>query len=77
MELKLKGIDREIAENVLKSLDNEPIQRIIEMLSKKYSDGFKDEKSKRRFVNKLQRMGYSYRDINSAFSECEIDVADE
>lgn len=77
MELKLKGIDREIAENVLKSLDNEPIQRIIEMLSKKYSGGFKDEKSKRRFVNKLQRMGYSYRDINSAFSECEIDVADE
>ena len=59
MELKLKGIDREIAENVLKTLDNEPIQRIIEMLSKKYSDGFKDEKSKRRFVNKLQRMGYS------------------
>ena len=77
MELKLKGIDREIAENVLKSLDNEPIQRIIEMLSKKYSNGFKDEKSKHRFVNKLQRMGYSYRDINSAFSECEIDVADE
>ncbi len=77
MELKLKGIDREIAENVLKSLDNEPIQRIIEMLSKKYSGGFKDEKSKRRFVNKLQRMGYSYRDIKSAFSECEIDVADE
>ena len=77
MELKLKGIDREIAENVLKSLDNEPIQRIIEMLNKKYSNGFKDEKSKRRFVNKLQRMGYSYRDINSAFSECEIDVADE
>ena len=77
MELKLKGVDREIAENVLKSLDNEPIQRIIEMLSKKYSNGFKDEKSKRRFVNKLQRMGYSYRDINSAFSECEIDVADE
>ncbi len=77
MELKLKGIDREIAENVLKSLDNEPIQRIIEMLSKKYSGGFKDEKSKRRFVNKLQRMGYSYRDVKSAFSECEIDVADE
>ena len=77
MELKLKGIEREIAENVLKSLDNEPIQRIIEMLNKKYSNGFKDEKSKRRFVNKLQRMGYSYRDINSAFSECEIDVADE
>jgi len=72
MELKLKGIDREITDNVLKTLDNEPIQRIIEMLSTKFSNGFKDEKTKRRFINKLQRMGYSYHDIKSAFSECEI-----
>ena len=37
-ELKLKGIDREIIENVTKTLDNEPIQRIIEMLSIKFSN---------------------------------------
>jgi regulatory protein len=72
MELRQKGIDREIADNVLKTLDNEPIQRIIVMLSTKFENGFKDEKSKKRFVNKLQRMGYSYRDIKAAFSECEI-----
>ncbi|MBQ6935432.1 MAG: regulatory protein RecX [Clostridia bacterium] len=77
MELKLKGIEREIIENVLKTLDNEPITRIIEMLSTKFSNGFKDEKTKNRFIAKLQRMGYSYRDIKSAFSECEVDIIDE
>ena len=73
-ELKLKGIDREIIENVTKTLDNEPIQRIIEMLSTKFSNGFKDEKTKKRFIAKLQRMGYSWSDIKSAFSEYEIDI---
>ena len=72
MELKLKGIDREITDNVLKTLDNEPIQRIIVMLSTKFENGFKDEKTKKRFISKLQRMGYSYHDIKAAFSECEI-----
>ena len=74
MELKLKGIDREIIENVTKSLDNEPITRIIEMLSTKFTNGFKDEKTKKRFIAKLQRMGYSWSDIKSAFSEYEIDI---
>ena len=73
-ELKLKGIDREIIENVTKTLDNEPIQRIIEMLSTKFSSGFKDEKTKKRFIAKLQRMGYSWNDIKSALLECEIDI---
>ena len=73
-ELKLKGIDREIIENVTKTLDNEPIQRIIEMLSTKFTNGFKDEKTKKRFIAKLQRMGYSWSDIKSALRECEIDI---
>lgn len=74
MELKLKGIDREIIENVTKTLDNEPITRIIEMLSTKFSNGFKDEKTKNRFIAKLQRMGYSWSDIKSAFMEFEINI---
>ena len=75
-ELKLKGIDREIAENVTKTLDNEPIQRIIEMLSTKFGNGFKDEKTKKRFIAKLQRMGYSWSDIKTALFEYEIDIND-
>ncbi|MBR2876759.1 MAG: regulatory protein RecX [Clostridia bacterium] len=74
MELRSKGIEREISDNVLKTLDNEPIQRIIVMLNAKFQNGFKDEKTKRRFISKLQRMGYSYRDIKAAFSEYEIEI---
>lgn len=74
IELKLKGIDKEITDNVLKTLDNEPIQRIIVMLSTKFSNGFKDEKTKKRFISKLQRMGYSWGDIKAAFSEYEIEL---
>jgi len=74
MELKLKGIDREITDNVLKTLDNEPIQRIIVMLSTKFSNGFKDEKTKKRFIAKLQRMGYRFSDIKAAFAEYEIEL---
>ncbi len=72
-ELKLKGISEEIAENALKTLDNNPIERIIVMLRSKYEDGFNSEKEQRRFVNKLLRMGYSFGDIKSAFNECGID----
>ena len=75
IELKLKGIDIEIIENVKKTLDNEPITRIIEMLSTKFSNGFKDEKTKNRFIAKLQRMGYTFSDIKSAFSEYETELA--
>lgn len=74
MELKIKGIDREIIENVTKTLDNEPITRIIEMLSTKFGNGFKDEKTKNRFIAKLQRMGYKFSDIKAAFSEYEIEL---
>ncbi len=72
-ELKLKGICDEITENALKTLDNNPIERIIVMLRSKYENGFDTEKEQRRFVNKLLRMGYSFTDIKSAFYECEID----
>ncbi len=69
LELKTKGISREIIDNTLKTLDNEPIPRIIVMLTKKFPNGFKDEKEQKRFFNKLVRMGYSFSDIKAAFCE--------
>lgn len=69
-ELKSKGISDEIILNTLKTLDNNPIERIIVMLNSKYENGFANEKDERRFVNKLIRMGYSFGDIKSAFYEC-------
>ncbi len=74
VELKSKGVSREIIDNVLKTLDNEPIERIIVMLTRKFPNGFKSEKDEKRFFNKLVRMGYSFADIKTAFNEFGISI---
>ena len=73
-ELKSKGIDSEIADNTLKTLDNEPIQRIIDMLRSKYEGNLETEKDRKRLVNRFIRMGYSYRDIKDAFYEVGVEM---
>lgn len=73
-ELKSKGIDSEIADNTLKTLDNEPIQRIIDMLSSKYERNLETEKDRKRLVNRFIRMGYSYCDIKDAFYEVGVEM---
>lgn len=73
-ELKNKGIDSEIADNTLKTLDNEPIQRIIDMLRSKYERSLETEKDRKRLVNRFIRMGYSYRDIKEAFYEVGVEM---
>ena len=73
-ELKSKGIDSETADNALKILDNEPIQRIIDMLRTKYEKNLETEKERKRLVNRFIRMGYSYRDIKDAFSEMGVEI---
>lgn len=68
-ELRRKGIAAEIAENTLKSLDNEPIQRIIDMLRTKYQKNLDSPKETKRLVSRFVRMGYSFGDIKRAFEE--------
>ena len=72
-ELKSKGIDSETIDNTIKTLDNEPISRIIEMLRTKYYNKAEKKKDRKKLVNRFVRMGYSFRDIREAFSECEIE----
>lgn len=66
MALLEKGIDRETVENVLLGLDKDDKKSIIVLLQTKYRNQLADEKGKRRAVNGLLRMGYSYSDIFSA-----------
>ncbi len=73
-ELRLKGVESEIIDNALKTLDNEPIMRIIDMLESKFSRSLETEKDRKRIVNRLVRMGYSFGDIRSAFREMGIDM---
>ena len=73
-ELRLKGVDSEIIDNTLKTLDNEPIQRIIDMLRTKYEKSLDSPKDVKRIFNRLVRMGYSFGDIKSAFEEIGIEI---
>ena len=73
MELLQKGIDRETAENALEGLDKDAENRIILLLRGKYRDALSgDEKAKRRAVNGLMRLGYTYGEIRDALREYDV-----
>ncbi|MBR3869333.1 MAG: regulatory protein RecX [Clostridia bacterium] len=71
-ELYLKGIDREITENVINSLDIDFSQSIIEIIEKKYADCLNDEKGRRRMIAGLMRLGYNYSDIKTALADYDL-----
>ena len=75
-ELLRKGISREISDNVVESLDIDPVLRIIDLLNTKYSRKISDEKGVKRTVASLQRLGYKWSDINTAFRRLEIETED-
>ncbi len=74
-ELRMKGISSDIVESVISSLDIDVKQSIINLVNRKYIRKLSDEKGKRNVIASLQRLGYSYSDIQSALRE--IDVFDE
>ena len=67
-ELAFRGVDREIIENTVLLLDNDPVSRIIILIKKKYINKINDEMGKKRTVNALMRLGYSYSDIKTALN---------
>ncbi len=75
-ELIRKGISKEIADIVTEKLDFDPILRIIDLLNTKYAHKIYDEKGVKRTVASLQRLGYRWSDINSAFRRLEIETED-
>lgn len=64
-----KGIDKDLAEEIIEQLEIDPRQNIRTVIEKKYAKNLTDEKGKRRCVMGLQRLGYSYSDINSVIRE--------
>ena len=75
-ELGFRGISREIIENTIDLLDNDPVPRIIILIKKKYINKINDEKGRKRTVDALLRLGYSYSDIKSALNSI-TDFEDE
>ena len=67
-ELSFRGISREIVENTVDSLDNDAENRIILVIKKKYINKLNDEKGRKRAIDGLMRLGYSYSEIKSALN---------
>lgn len=67
-ELTFRGISRDIIENIVLLLDNDPVSRIIILIKKKYINKINDEKGRKRTVDALLRLGYSYSDIKIALN---------
>lgn len=74
MELISKGIDRQIADETVKTLDKDDIIRIILLLQTKYKNYLSDEKGIKRAINGLMRMGYNYYDIKKAFAQLSLET---
>jgi len=68
-ELLQKGIDKDLAEEIIGELAPEPVEKIKEILAKKYERVLGDEKGRRRAINALQRLGYRYEDIRHALND--------
>ena len=76
-ELLFRGIAREIVDNLVDSLDNDAEYRIILVIKKKYFNKLNDEKGRKRAIDGLMRLGYSYSQIKSALKSIDEYSEDE
>ncbi len=67
-ELLQKGIDRELAEQIVEEAAPDPVEKILELIQKKYIRTLDDEKGRRRSIAALQRLGYRWDDIRTAIN---------
>lgn len=67
-ELSRKGIEKELAEEILEDIDVDENEEILAVLKKKYRN-FDDEKTRRRAVSALQRLGYGWDSIRHAMED--------
>ena len=64
-----KGIDKYLAEDTVDMIECDTDDNLRAIIEKKYLKNLFDEKGRRRCVNGLMRLGYSYSDIKSVLSE--------
>ncbi len=75
-KLMEKGIDKDLAEEILDEFEVDPVEQIAELIERKYADKLSDEKLRRRTIAALQRLGYSWSDIKSAIEQFEEEYYD-
>ena len=64
-----KGIDKDIAEEILDELEPDPVEQIKQLLETKFARKLSNEKDIAKTVNSLKAMGYRWSDINEAMNK--------
>lgn len=64
-----KGINKNLANDVVVSIDCDIYENICAVIDKKYAKYLGDEKGRRKAYNGLLRLGYSHSDIKHALSQ--------
>lgn len=72
-ELYRKGVSREIIGAVLEEISFDS-EKLISIIKRKYLTKLTDEKGRKRVVDALMRLGYSYSEIRYALKEIEEEI---
>jgi len=70
-DLLQKGIEDELVQRILEENAPDPVEKIRELIDKKYGRLLDDEKGRRRSIAALQRLGYCWDDIRTAINQFE------
>lgn len=68
-----RGVDGDIIRRVINDFEIDNTDTIVELITKKYSSKLEQENGKEKVIAALQRKGFSYSDIKSAFYRLEED----
>ena len=66
-----RGIDREIVDDKLSNFEIDNVSTVIELIESKYATKLRQENGKEKVIAALQRKGFYYSDIKSAFYRIE------
>lgn len=68
-----RGVDSDIIRRVINHFEIDNTDTIVELITKKYSSKLEQENGREKVIAALQRKGFSYSDIKSAFYRLEED----
>lgn len=68
-EMRLKGLSKELIDEVLSGYEDTVHERLAELIEKKYLRKLEDEDDVKKVKNALARQGYSYSDINAVLDD--------
>lgn len=67
-EMKKKGIDKYVTEEILDEISPDPVEQIQNLLETKFVRNMSDDKGRAKTINSLKSMGYRWSDIECAMS---------